>query len=164
MKVSTPSPNLLCMKGTWIFHWISYSLVKACFPSFQSPDFINVFLKSQIFIFCSSSVANNMEGCLISFHFHFFFVGRFALIIFWRIATSATLQNCKNTKNKKKKHSGRITHHPALAYHRTLSNIFPFFNQIEQFLCHCMCKLKGYKCFFNLRSKGATQRTHEESE
>jgi hypothetical protein len=34
-----------------------------------------------------------------------------------------------------------------------------FLNQIEWFLCSWMCKLKGYKCFFSIRNKGATQKT-----
>jgi hypothetical protein len=42
-----------------------------------------------------------MEGCLISFHFHLFFVARFALIIFWMIATQQHYKIAKIQKNKK---------------------------------------------------------------
>ncbi len=47
-----------------------------------------------------------------------------------------------------------------------ISNHFPiassFLNQIEQLLCHWMCKLERYKCSLSVRSKGATQKTQEE--
>jgi hypothetical protein len=36
-----------------------------------------------------------------------------------------------------------------------------FYNQIELFLCHWTHKLEGYKCSWNVRSKGATQKTLE---
>jgi hypothetical protein len=39
-----------------------------------------------------------------------------------------------------------------------------FLNQIEQFLCHCTRKLKGYISSLSIRSEGVTQNTKEESE
>jgi hypothetical protein len=39
-----------------------------------------------------------------------------------------------------------------------------FLKHIEQFLCQCKHKLKGYKCFLSVESKGATQKTQEEDE
>jgi hypothetical protein len=45
---------------------------------------------------------------------------------------------------------------------------FPIFsqfsNQMEQFLYHWMHKWEGYKCFCNVKSKGATKKTQEEDE
>ncbi len=47
-----------------------------------------------------------------------------------------------------------------------ISNHFPiassFLNQIEQLLCHWMCKLEGYKCSWSVRNEGATQKTQDE--
>jgi hypothetical protein len=52
---------------------------------------------------------------------------------------------------------------PSIIKHVLITQQFPIFstfiNQIERFLCPWMCKLKGYKCFFNIRNKGATQKT-----
>ncbi len=39
-----------------------------------------------------------------------------------------------------------------------------FLNQIEQFLCHWMSKLKGHKCSFSVRSLKVTQKIHEKDE
>jgi hypothetical protein len=49
-------------------------------------------------------------------------------------------------------------------YHRTLSSFPSFQNHIEQFLCHWKCKIKSYKCFLHLKSKGTKPKTQEEKE
>jgi hypothetical protein len=37
---------------------------------------------------------------------------------------------------------------------------FSIFNQIDQFLCHWMPKLRAYKCSLCVKSKGTTNKTH----
>jgi hypothetical protein len=55
-----------------------------------------------------------------------------------------------------------ITEHlPITKHFPTFSS---FINQLEQLLCHWMYKLKGSKCSFSVRSKGATQKTQEKDE
>jgi hypothetical protein len=55
-----------------------------------------------------------------------------------------------------------ITKHIPIIEH--FSIFLSLFNQIEHFLCHWMCKLKGYKCSLSTKGKGATQITHDEDE
>ncbi len=38
---------------------------------------------------------------------------------------------------------------------------FSFLNQMERFLCHWTCKFDCYKCAFNIKNKGAKQKTQE---
>jgi hypothetical protein len=55
---------------------------------------------------------------------------------------------------------GRIAHHQTHTYHQNFPKFYSFFNEIELFLCPGMCKQKGFKCSWRVRSKGATQRIH----
>ncbi len=49
-------------------------------------------------------------------------------------------------------------------YHQTLSTFPSFQHQIECFLCHWECKIKSYKCSFNLKSKGTKQKMQKKKE
>jgi hypothetical protein len=66
------------------------------------------------------------------------------------------------------KEAGKDFDLPPITKHIPIIEHFEIFyslvNQIKQFLCHWMLKLKGFKCSLSVRSKGATQRTQEEDE
>jgi hypothetical protein len=55
-----------------------------------------------------------------------------------------------------------INKHVPITKH--FSKFSSFLNQIEQFLCHWINKLKGHKCSLRVKSKKITQKTHEEEE
>jgi hypothetical protein len=48
-----------------------------------------------------------------------------------------------------------INKHVPITKH--FSIFFSFFNQIEQFLCHWISKLKGQKCSYSVTNKKTTQ-------
>ncbi len=52
-----------------------------------------------------------------------------------------------------------ITIHMPIIEH--FSIFFSIFNQIDQFLCHWMPKLGAYKCSLCVKSKRATNKTHQ---
>jgi len=74
-----------------------------------------------------------MEGCLISFHFHFSFVARFALIIFWMITTQQHYKVAKRQKKQKK--STRVE--SLIIQHLPIIEHFPIFS-------HSLIKLSNF--------------------
>ncbi len=71
----------------------------------------------------------------------------------WRLCSARFL--CSRGESPITKHLLITKHFPTFS---------SFLNQIDWLLCHCICKLKGSKCSFSVRSKGATQKTQEKDE